>query len=407
MTEFCRRDALRLSGAALLAAMVPAPAVAQAGLRGYLRTNWSRDPWSYGSYSYVANGSRQRDRRVLEAPVAERLFFAGEAVYPFYNSTVHSAYESGQRTAERVLDTGAARIAVIGAGMSGLAAAQMLAADGRDVVVFEARDRIGGRIWTSNALGVPMDLGASWIHGTRGNPLTRLADQLGLARVRTDVSAVYRMADGREISEGAAPDWLWDIIEVQHSAGADAAQINGAAYALQDDYGGPEVVLPQGYGAMLPALAGGYETRLSSPVARVALEGQGVELGLRTGAPERFDAVIVTVPLGVLKRRAIAFDPGLPADKLSATDRLGMGTLDKLYLAYDRVFWDPEPMWLITPDTGLRRGYFNQWLNLYRVFGVPMVVGFNGGTPALELSGWSDRQMVEAGAGVMARAFPG
>jgi monoamine oxidase len=56
-------------------------------------------------------------------------------------------------------------VIVIGAGIAGLAAARDLSIDGYDVLVLEARNRIGGRIWTSRDLGVPADLGASWIHG--------------------------------------------------------------------------------------------------------------------------------------------------------------------------------------------------------------------------------------------------
>src|SRR5689334_20173394 len=66
-------------------------------------------------------------------------------------------------------------VVIIGAGFSGLAAARKLADDGLRVTVLEARDRIGGRTRTDTSLGVPIDIGASWIHGTEDNPLTKLA----------------------------------------------------------------------------------------------------------------------------------------------------------------------------------------------------------------------------------------
>jgi len=63
------------------------------------------------------------------------------------------------------------RVIVVGAGLAGLMAARHLAASGADVTVLEARDRIGGRIWTSRLWSkLPMDMGASWIHGTQANP---------------------------------------------------------------------------------------------------------------------------------------------------------------------------------------------------------------------------------------------
>lgn len=66
-------------------------------------------------------------------------------------------------------------ILVVGAGIAGLTAAQALRKLGHAVTVLEARNRIGGRIWTDSD-GV--DLGAHWIHGTEGNPLTELVEQL-------------------------------------------------------------------------------------------------------------------------------------------------------------------------------------------------------------------------------------
>ena len=47
---------------------------------------------------------------------------------------------------------------------------------GIEVVVLEARERIGGRVWTEDGI----DLGAHWIHGTEGNPITNLARELGV-----------------------------------------------------------------------------------------------------------------------------------------------------------------------------------------------------------------------------------
>ena len=81
-------------------------------------------------------------------------------------------------------------IIVIGAGIAGLSAAHRLTAEGFRVTVLEGRDRIGGRVWTDTSLGTPVDLGASWIHGIRRNPLTALANQAGISTVATDFDAL-------------------------------------------------------------------------------------------------------------------------------------------------------------------------------------------------------------------------
>ena len=98
---------------------------------------------------------KKRQTRDLAQPVNDRIFFAGEATHPDYTSTVHAAYESGVIAAEAILEKGAQRIGIIGAGMSGLAAAKLLSDAAKQVTVFEARDRIGGRIWTDSSLGSP------------------------------------------------------------------------------------------------------------------------------------------------------------------------------------------------------------------------------------------------------------
>lgn len=65
-------------------------------------TGWARDPWALGSYSHALPGHAGA-RATLAAPVAERLFFAGEATHPSFFSTVHGAWESGLRAAEEAL----------------------------------------------------------------------------------------------------------------------------------------------------------------------------------------------------------------------------------------------------------------------------------------------------------------
>jgi phytoene dehydrogenase-like protein len=78
-------------------------------------------------------------------------------------------------------------VIIVGAGIAGLSAAHRLSKAGHTVVVLEARDRIGGRIWTQEKfLGGPIDLGASWIHGGSDNPLHHLAEAHDIKTVKTD-----------------------------------------------------------------------------------------------------------------------------------------------------------------------------------------------------------------------------
>ena len=76
-----RREFLMGVGAALGASFIPWPSHAQPKsgpqLKGYLRTNWSRAPFTYGTYSYITKGASRRDHRNLAKPLMNRLFFCG------------------------------------------------------------------------------------------------------------------------------------------------------------------------------------------------------------------------------------------------------------------------------------------------------------------------------------------
>ncbi|SPJ27530.1 FAD-dependent oxidoreductase [Falsiruegeria mediterranea] len=404
-----RRTFIAQACATALAGFTPLAGTAAEGRRpnGFIRTNWSRDPYSRGAYSFFAKGSKRRHTRDLAEPVGARVFFAGEAAHPDYNSTVHAALESGQLAARAVRRAKHKRVIVIGAGISGLAAARQLADAGFDVVVLEARGRIGGRIWTDRRLRQPLDLGASWLHGTRGNPLTGLTRSQGMPHRVTGDSYVIRGKDGRRMRDADAPDWLDQVAEVQHDAGASLNELNLSAYLTDNDYDGDEWIFPKGYDAVLRAFNRGLDIRLKTDVRQIQMTSTGVQLRDAAGTEFAADAVIVSVPLGVLKTDHIRFEPALPKPKRQAIAKLGMGLLDKVYLRYDAVFWDADTTWIMTPENGLPKGQFNQWLNLAPYIGAPLLVAFNGAQPARDLARASDKQILNMAQQTLDRAYPG
>ena len=378
-----------------------------AGLVGYLRTNWSKDPFAMGAYSFVSNGTSRRDYADLERPVGETLFFSGEATFHRFNSTVHAAYLSGRHVAKAVLASGAKRIAVIGAGMSGLSAAYALSTKGRDVTVFEARDRIGGRVWTNTELGVPLDLGAAWIHGIKDNPLTDMADRLGIKRDLTDDSYAVRGGDGRKLGMFSTPGWLFDEHEIQVAYGADKDWIDESGFTETDGFDGPDVSFPQGYAGIFKALEGDYTVEFDHELTRLSHDDGGTSLIFANGSTHAFDAAIITVPLGVLKSGSIKFEPALPEAKRAAIKRMGFGLLDKVCLRFDTMFWDRDATWIGTPENDLPRGYFNQWFNLGRYIDEPVIVALNGGSAALALAEESDEAVLEMAISTLTKAYPG
>ena len=68
-----------------------------------LRTKWNENPYSFGAYSFVASGSISSDFEVFEEPIGNKVFFAGEHTIFDYRGTVHGAFLSGLREANKII----------------------------------------------------------------------------------------------------------------------------------------------------------------------------------------------------------------------------------------------------------------------------------------------------------------
>jgi len=321
------------------------------------------------------------------------------------------------------------RIVVVGAGMSGLAAARRLADAGMDVTVLEARDRIGGRTWTNTSLGVPIDLGGAWIHGPEGNPLTELADQAGAKRVETDFDRPVVYQDGRELSSEVVQDTLkrWQDITkalapLSEEAGEDESVATGLAevadmndpliqwavaseivgeyatdpdelslkyYLGEGEFGGGDFILPGGYQQLTQHLAKGLTIKLSTEVTKITHSGSAVRIETSQGGFDA-DRVIVTIPLGVLKAGTIAFDPPLPDEKQAAIAKLGFGLLDKVVLKFDQPFWpDADVIGLAGSDQPV-----SMLINGETFADAPLLVGLRGGSDARAREALNDQDAV-------------
>ncbi len=332
------------------------------------------------------------------------------------------------------------RVLVVGAGISGLAAARRLAAAGHDVLVLEARDRIGGRIATSSRWAdAPVDLGASWIHGIKNNPIARIADDIGAQTVATDGDAarIYgvdgqplnamelfrlfrlqgKMAQAVDNGQDAEVDRsLYQTITAgigfdqlprrdQRFASLHMTEIEqGYAGSLHDlstywfddgeEFGGDEVVFPQGYRVITDYLAMNLAIELGQTVTEIAASSSGVTVTTQK-AIFSGDRAVVTLPLGVLKAGSVKFSPELPQAMQQAVDRLQMGVLNKAYLRFPRVFWPDKLDWVVQISEA--HGQWNNWLNIHRAVQQPILMGFNAADFGREIESWSDQQIVAAG----------
>ena len=166
-----------------------------------------------------------------------------------------------------------------------------------------------------------------------------------------------------------------------------------------------DVVFPNGYDEIFSGLEADYEVRLNSIVDRIQHSGSEIKIGVKNKSLQQYDAVIVTVPLAVLKKKLISFEPALPAEKQAAIARMGMGTLDKLYLRFEEPFWDNKSN-IITLENGLPQGQFNFWFNISKYVNEPIIMAFNAGTAALAISPEPDNVVLDKALRTLARVYP-
>jgi polyamine oxidase len=418
---------------------------------GSLVTRWATDPFSRGSYSFLAVGSSPRDRQALTVASGRRLWLAGEHTSVDHPAMTHGAFESGRRAAEQVLTTfGSTRparpVVVVGAGLAGLAAATRLRETGLDVVVLEGRNRIGGRTVTDRSLGVPVDLGAAWIHGTTGNPMTTLVRSTGgdwrvsngdsydtigpdgqsLSTTESDAvwrdvrRAVRRSRESwDEDSDSPVSQWTQPLLAemnarrqllvrlelertLEHEFGGPLDRLSAWEHDEGAAIAGPEVLLTAGHTPVVRSLARGLDIRLSSNVQRIEHSTTGVRVAVAGQAPVVGAAAICTVPLGVLQAGGLVMDPPLPRAQRVALGRLGMGNLDKVVLRFPRRFWPDVDFLGITRQDSR----FIEWVPMHRVVGAPVIVGFTAADAARDLAALDDAAVVSAALAALRAAFP-
>lgn len=334
-----------------------------------------------------------------------------------------------------------ADVLVLGAGIAGLAAARTLVDKGLSVIILEARNRVGGRMWTDSSLGLPLDLGASWIHGVNGNPITELAKQFGVKTVSTDdENGIAFAADGSELPddefarmEALFKDIYEEVATMQEDTDEDMSlqeafnevlasrdlseedlrRLNYYAYigtALEygadmkdlslwewdqdEEFSGEEVIFPGGYNQITDGLAKGLDIRLETVVKTVRYSSDGVEVETSAGSFVA-DKAVVTFPLGVLKQALVKFEPPLPESKQEAIDRLAMGVLNKVYLKFPETFWDEDVQTI--SYMGEELGEWGDWLSFVPFTGEPVLMAFHGGDKGFEIEDLSDDE-IRAGA---------
>ena len=351
-------------------------------------------------------------------------------------------------------------VVIIGAGVAGLSAARHLRDQGIDAVVVEARDRVGGRLWTLHPEGleVPVELGGEFLHGEtpeieavaraaslramdiagrrwsakggRFDLLDNFWERLDrvMRRLKEDREPDRSFASALEAMPSVAPaDRQMALQFVEGFHAADAHLISEQALA---DGGSPRGDVRErrigriieGFGAVVDQLArSASDVRLDTVVRRVAWRrGQArIEASTRDGVPDAIDAraVIVTVPLGVLQAvpgqdGAIVFDPPVPAVQRAAHG-LATGHVRKVMLRFDEPFWTGQQFARHAGDERFDTLSFLHsrdaivfpvWWTPYPIK-APVLVGWCGGRLASAMAGMPADEVVAGAVDALARTL--
>jgi monoamine oxidase len=294
-------------------------------------------------------------------------------------------------------------LAVVGAGAAGIAAAREARKRGLKALILEASERIGGRAciidWQDHAL----DLGATWMHSADRNPMSPLAEQLGMAIDRTPTpwrhqyknlgyseqeqaeswAAMEGFAErlragvpSDRASEALEPGNEWNgFLEALNGYlnGTSLAKTSAADFiAYWDGSDNSNWRLPAGYGALVSRLAEGLDVYTGCAVRTVDWSGETVRLATDRGTIKASRAIIA-VPTNVIASGEISFAPKLD-ERVHAATQLPLGRVEKLFLAPEDPQGVPVNAHLVGNPRAADTGSY-----MLRPLRMPVIEGFFGG----------------------------
>ena len=273
-------------------------------------------------------------------------------------------------------------VLILGGGIAGLSAAAELVRNGCTVTILEAKERLGGRIHTIDGGGFPIELGAEFLHG-QSKPLLNAIRAGGLStqpvssrnqlfenghlqpvelwekigeiikrvNARSPDCSFRDFLNGQNLDERSRRMALGFVegFDAAHPERISAHALLRAEEAAEEMEGAQQERIKEGYSALVSFLEQEVRTRggrlMMGTAARTVRWKHGrVEVAAQSGAgTEAFeaDAMVITLPLGLLKTRAATFDPPLP-DKEEAISRLQFGNVVKVILVFRERWWS-EP----------------------------------------------------------------
>jgi monoamine oxidase len=341
-----------------------------------------------------------------------------------------------------------ADVLVLGAGMAGMSAARELRRAGLSVQVLEARDRVGGRVWSiRDFCEEPVEAGAEFIHGVgavtfpdvreagftvRPCPLIRhTMFNLGggtrwlpfilmhpgtwptftimwrLAHLpKDDLTAAEFIARRRYRGRARL---LGEMTLTAHLPGSiDEVGLHGLVEdGVLTIENGLNHRIAEGYDSLIAHIGAGVDVEHGFRVESVRWDAHGVAVTSTDGRERQARAAVCALPLGVLQSGKVTFAPGLPESKHAAMRSLKVGPVSKVLLLFKERFW---PQWL----ANLARGGGTAtlyWPVFYNQGGPvddhpPVLVAYATGPRAARLSAMGEEEAAAACVDELARLFP-
>lgn len=322
------------------------------------------------------------------------------------------------------------KVLIIGAGISGLSAAKYLKKRNYNPILLEAQSKVGGRLKTNRSLGIAFDEGASWIHGPNRNPIKKLAKKsnMGTFLTQDENIKVYDI-DGTEYSTKIISEeedsynnilrkikghknksfakvfyknypqyqnqrlWIYMLSAfLEFDTGGDIYKLSSKYFYADEAFKGEDIIATNGYDNISNYLAKDLDIRLNTKVTSINYANDKIAVVTDNGEYSA-DIVLVTVPLGVLKKDIITFTPELPNNTLSAIEKLEMGTVNKFLLVWDKAFWDKNLQYVgYTPK---EKGKFNYFLNIKNFTNANALMTFAFGDYSLKTEQMTDQAIIE------------
>lgn len=345
------------------------------------------------------------------------------------------------------------KVIIIGAGIAGAAAAKTLQDAGIEVVVLEARNRIGGRIHTDTSLGINAELGANWVSDAdnTNNPILPLCSKYNIKTIKSNTSSFklfgqegesigsfstlcfylkfarkhkqslqYVQQLDTDISVQQAIDKYLDKSklskkELEILTMFEDAEITNMACSLDDV--SAKYYLPEGDMKSQNAeylVMGGYDTIVNKYLENVNVQLNEVvkEINQRNNRVEvvtenkifEGDYVIVTIPISILQKGTIKFNPQLPEFKTKSFSSRKMGLLNKVFMQFEDKFWDNDKHFQMFLSDSKRT--FGTCVNHHHYSQKPILVALSSTTSALWVENADEEEIKQFYRGIFNKAFP-